>query len=133
MEARAKLLLVDDERLVVRSLQKTLLRAGFEVCTASSCADGLSTFGTASSSGVPFDAAVLDLNMPGFDGDYATGAGLELLSRLIELQPDLPIVVLTAYDEVGKAKDAVNRGARSYFVKGREQGLVDLINNILVF
>ena len=131
MDAKAKLLLVDDEPLVRRSLQKTLVRAGFEVETASNCTEGLRTFETAQSSGTCFDLAVLDLNMPSFDGTYAAGAGLDLLSQLIEQRSDMPIVVLTAYDEVGKAKDAVNRGARSYFVKGREQGLVALINEML--
>jgi len=53
------------------------------------------------------------------------------LSKLIEVDADLAAVVLTAYDEVDTAKDAVQRGARSYFVKGREQGLVDLINEIM--
>jgi len=131
MEAKAKLLLVDDEPLILRSLQKTLLRAGYEVDTASNCTDGLQTFEAAQGADAPFDLAVLDLNMPGFNGAHAAGAGLELLSRLVERQPGLPVVVLTAYDEVGKAKDAVDRGARSYFVKGREGGLVDLIGDIL--
>jgi hypothetical protein len=39
--------------------------------------------------------------------------------------------MLMAYDEVGKAKEAVTRGARGYFVKGREQGLVEMINQVL--
>jgi DNA-binding NarL/FixJ family response regulator len=43
-----------------------------------------------------------------------------LLSELVKLQSDLPVVVLTAFDEVERAKDAVARGARAYFVKGRE-------------
>jgi DNA-binding NtrC family response regulator len=131
MEAKAKLLLVDDEPLVLRSLQKTLVRAGFEVQTASTCTEGLSTFDAAYTTGTPFDLAVLDLNMPGFDGPHAAGAGLELLSRLVERRPGLPVVMLTAYDEVNKAKEAINRGARSYFVKGREQGLVELVQDIL--
>jgi DNA-binding NarL/FixJ family response regulator len=69
--------------------------------------------------------------MPGFDGSESSGAGLQLLSRLMALRPELPVVMLTAYDEVNKAKDAVRRGARAYFVKGREQGLVELLNEIL--
>ncbi len=40
---------------------------------------------------------------------------------------NLPVVILTAYDEVNKAKDAVSNGANAFFVKGREQGLVELI------
>lgn len=126
-----KILLVDDEPLILRSLQKTLLRAGFDVEVASDCLGGLRVFQSALESGAGFDVAVLDLNMPNFEGIAASGAGLQLLSRLMALQPALPVVVLTAYDEVNKAKDAVARGARAYFVKGREQGLVELINEIL--
>ncbi len=126
-----KILLVDDERLVRRSLQKSLLRAGFDVETAGDCPEGLAIFENALTAGTPFDLAILDLNMPSFEGYYKDGAGLELLSRLVALQADLPVVILTAYDEVKKAKEAVSRGARDYFVKGREQGLINLINNIL--
>ena len=38
------ILLVDDERLILRSLEKTLLRAGFDVLTASDCKSGSETF-----------------------------------------------------------------------------------------
>ncbi len=131
MEDIPKLLLVDDEPLVRRSMEKTLFRAGFDVETAPNCTEGLATFLAAQSSGAPFSLAVLDLNMPGFEGIEKSGAGLELLSRLLEHDPDLPAVVLTAYDEINKAKQAINRGARAYFVKGREQGLIELINDIL--
>jgi DNA-binding NarL/FixJ family response regulator len=75
--------------------------------------------------------AILDINMPGFEAGDSTGAGLELLSRLLERDPELAVLMLTAYDDVGKAKEAVSRGARGYFVKGREQGLVEMVNQIL--
>jgi len=127
-----KLLLVDDEALVRRSMQKTLLRKGFVVETADNCTEGLAKFNAAYKSNAPFDLALLDLNMPNFEGIPAHAAGLDLLSKLIEIDLDLTAIVLTAYDEVDTAKAAVQRGARSYFVKGREQGLVDLINEILV-
>jgi DNA-binding NtrC family response regulator len=128
---KAKLLLVDDEPLVLRSLQKTLLRAGFGVETARDCTTGLATFEAAQAEGAPFDVVILDINMPGFDGLESAGAGLTLLDQLKVRRPDLPVVMLSAYDEVDKAKDAVNRGARDYCVKGREQGLVDTVNRIL--
>ena len=126
-----KLLLVDDEALVRRSMQKTLLRRGFVVETASNCTEGLKVFEAAHNTDAPIDIALLDLNMPNFDGVPAHAAGLDLLSKLREVDSDLIAIVLTAYDEVDTAKEAVKRGARSYFVKGREQGLVDLINEIL--
>lgn len=122
------ILLVDDEKLVLRSLEKTLLRAGYEVLTANDCPSGLETF-TANLAAI--DLAVFDLNMPGFEGLPKPGAGLDLLEKVVQLKPGLPTVILTAYDEVGKAKDAVGIGARAYFVKGREQGLVELIQGLL--
>ena len=126
-----KILLVDDEPLVRRSMQKTLLRAGYEVEVAGGCTEGLEAFQTAEQSGAPFDVAVLDLNMPNFDSLEGAGAGLELLSRLLALRPTLAVIMLSAYDEVNKAKEAVNRGARGYCVKGREQTLVEQIGEVL--
>lgn len=120
--------LVDDERLVRRSLEKTLLRAGFDVVTASDCKSGSEVFAQNKDE---IDIAVLDLNMPDFDGIPKTGAGLDLLDDLKKQNADLPVVILTAYDEVSRAKDAASRGASSFFVKGREQGLVELIEKIL--
>ena len=121
-------LLVDDEKLVLRSLEKTLLRAGFDVITSVDCKSGSETFAQNIGS---VNIAVLDLNMPSFDGTPKAGAGFDLLDELIKQKADLPVVILTAYDEVSKAKNAVSRGARAFFVKGREQGLVELIQKIL--
>ena len=125
-----KIMLVDDERLVLRSMEKTLLRAGFDVETARNSNAGLALFKAALDDGAPFRAAILDLNMPNLEGRDDPDAGLKLLSKLLEIDPDLPVVVLTAFDEVARAKEAVARGARAYFVKGREAGLVELVNDI---
>jgi DNA-binding response OmpR family regulator len=126
-----KILLVDDEELVLRSLEKTLLRAGFDVQTAEDVNAGLTAFEAAQSAGEPFDLAILDLHMPGFDGRDDANAGLALLNRLIEADANLPVIILTAFDEVARAKEAVARGARAYFVKGREASLVELVNRII--
>lgn len=121
-------LLVDDEKLIQRSLEKTLLRAGFDVLTAPDCKTGSEVF---DQNARAVDIAVLDLNMPGFDGMPKNDAGLDLLADLKQKKANLPVVILTAYDEVNKAKDAVSKGANAFFVKGREQGLVELIQKIL--
>ncbi|MBI3153558.1 MAG: response regulator [Chloroflexi bacterium] len=121
-------LLVDDEKLIQRSLEKTLLRAGFDVLTASDCQSGSEVF---SQNADEVNIAVLDLNMPSFDGTPKTGAGFDLLDDLKKKKADLPVIILTAYDEVSRAKDAVSHGASAFFVKGREQGLVELIQKIL--
>lgn len=121
-------LLVDDEKLVLRSLEKTLLRAGYDVLTAVDCPSGRTVF--AENIG-RVDIAILDLNMPDFQGQSRPGSGLDLLADLKKQKPTLPVVILTAYDEVNKAKDSVSGGASAFFVKGREQGLVELIETIL--
>ncbi|HET91750.1 MAG TPA: response regulator [Chloroflexi bacterium] len=128
-----RILLVDDERLVRRSMEKTLLRAGFDVDTAENVSEGLELFqeALADEEDGPFDIAILDLNMPNFEGVDDPDAGLKLLTKLLEVDADLPVVVLTAFDEVTRAKEAVARGARAYFVKGREAGLIELVNDIL--
>jgi CheY-like chemotaxis protein len=131
MAESAKILLVDDEPLVLRSMEKTLLRAGFDVQTAGGGGTGLVAFQSARDVGDPFHIAILDLHMPNLRGQDDPNAGLELLSRLHTIDADLPVVVLTAYDEVNRAKEAVAHGARAYFVKGREAGLVELVKSVL--
>ncbi len=129
----ARILLVDDERLVRRSMEKTLLRAGFDVDTAENISEGLALFEEAleDKEDGPFDMAILDLNMPNFEGVEDSNAGLKLLTKLLEINADLPVIVLTAFDEVERAKNAVKRGARAYFIKGREAELLDIVNGIL--
>ena len=131
MAEEVRILLVDDEELVLRSMEKTLLRAGFDVETAGNVRAGLALFQEAQTGSDPFDVAILDLNMPGWAGEEDANAGLELLSKLVAARRDLPVIILSAFDEVSRAKEAVARGARAYFVKGREAGLVDLVNSII--
>lgn len=131
MTEESKILLVDDEKLVRRSMEKTLLRAGFDVDTADSASAGLAEFKAAQEEKEPFDIVILDLNMPNLAGQEDQNAGLELLSELLTRASDLPVVVLTAFDDVGRAKEAVKRGARAYFVKGREAGLLEIVNDII--
>jgi DNA-binding NtrC family response regulator len=130
MEKRIKILLVDDERLVRRSVEKTLLRAGYDVEVAGSAAAALEIFEIAQAE-EPFDLAILDIRMPNLEGEEDPNAGITLLSEMLERNPNVPVLMLTAFDEVGRAKEAVSRGARAYFVKGREAGLLTLIEETM--
>lgn len=131
MDGEIKILLVDDEELVLRSMEKTLLRAGFNVETARDAGSGQTLFQAATDAQDPFDIAILDLNMPDLNGQTGPDVGLVLLDRLLDLDAGLPVVILTAFDDVGRAKEAVARGASAYFVKGREAGLVDLVKGLM--
>lgn len=75
------------------------------------CAHTL-TEGIERANAAPFDAALLDLNLP----DSAAGKTLE---SFIAAQPDLPVVVLTTLDDMDAALDAVKQGAQDYLVKSR--------------
>ncbi|MEZ4749038.1 MAG: sigma-54 dependent transcriptional regulator [Bdellovibrionota bacterium] len=59
---------------------------------------------------IPFDVVVSDLNMPGMDG-------LEFISRIKALDPDLPVVLITAHGSVDSAVQAMKRGASDFIEK----------------
>ena len=101
------LLVIDDEpghRLMVRAV---LEDAGWRVFEAASGEEALAFFNAREHQA---QVALLDMNMPGLDG-HAT------LTRLHELHPGLPVILLTAYGTVGSAVEAMKRGAFDYLTK----------------
>jgi DNA-binding NtrC family response regulator len=131
MEEKVKILLVDDEWPVLRSEEKMLSYEGFEVETAQNSRQALEVFQRASEAGSPFQIAILDLCMPDFEGVETADAGFELLEELLALQPDLAVIMLTAYDAVSMVKAALRAGARDFFVKGRDEDLAALVRKTL--
>jgi DNA-binding response OmpR family regulator len=130
-DVEPKILVVDDEENLLRSVEKTLLRAGFEVETADGNITALELIQEARQEGQPFDLVILDLNMPNFEGKEARYAGLELLERLKIEIPGVPVIVNSAWDEVETAKICIDRGAADYFVKGRTDEMLQKIRAVL--
>lgn len=128
---KTKVLLVDDEWPVLRSQEKMLAFEGFEVETAQNNQQALEVFRQAQKSDRPFQVAVLDLHMPNFDGVEAADAGFYLLRKLLEEQPDLTVIVVTAYDSVSMVKTMLKAGASNFFVKGRDEDLARVIRETL--
>src|SRR5438874_13357580 len=83
-----RLLIVEDERKVLRSLERGLQAEGYEVATAATAEAGYEL-----AVGRPFDCLVLDLLLPGRDG-------LEVLADLRRAGNRTPVLVLTARDAV---------------------------------
>ena len=102
--ARASVLVVDDEELVRWSLGERLGQDGCEVLSAGTVADARAR----REEGV--DLVLLDLRLP--DGD-----GLELLAELQRDDPDLPVVLMTAFSSVKGAVAAMRGGAFHYVSK----------------
>ena len=105
MDARASILVVDDEEVVRRSYARIL---GELDCEAQAAVDGEAALREMARR--PFDAVLLDLRMPGPDG-------LEVLRTLKQRWPDCEVVVITGYPTVESAKQALQLGACGYLAK----------------
>lgn len=131
MDTEPRILVVDDEENLLRSVEKTLFREGFEVETAAGNVAAYDLAQEALVEGRPFDLVILDLNMPNFAGQESKYAGLELLERLKKLNPGTPVIINSAWDEVETAKTCLDKGAADYFVKGRTNEMLQKIRAVL--
>jgi DNA-binding NtrC family response regulator len=101
----ARLLIVDDEPLIRSSLAEFLEQEGFSVRIA---ADGQQALQLAQT--VSFDLVLTDIQMPGMDG-------VELLEKLHQINPEIFVILITAYGTVETAVEAFQRGAQDYLLK----------------
>lgn len=109
----AHVLLIDDDQNVLRSLSLVLRMRGFALTTASSGEEALGHFridGTGERSQRCFDAAIMDLKMPGIGGQ-------QMLRAFRARCPRLPVIILTGHGTVRKAVDAMRNGAFEFLVK----------------
>ena len=102
---RASVLVVDDLKGVRRVLNSLLSGAGYHVIEAADGQTGLDLIRTEAP-----DVVLLDIRMPGLDG-------FQVLERVGPIDPDLPIVMITAYGDIDTAVDAMHRGAHHYLSK----------------
>jgi DNA-binding NtrC family response regulator len=100
-----KVLVVDDEPVVVNSIRKTLARRAFKVAEAFSGREALSRVTSES-----FDLVLLDMKLPDANG-------LELVSDLKKRKPGLRVVIVTGYASIDTAVEAIRRGANDYMAK----------------
>jgi DNA-binding NtrC family response regulator len=100
-----RILIVDDEEAIRESLDTLLTLEGFAVNTA---ADGPSGMELLSRN--EYDLLLLDLALPG-------QSGIELLPRIVEMQPNLPVIMITAFGTVGNVVDAIRAGAENFVQK----------------
>lgn len=100
-----KILIVDDEENMRQILERLLTSSGYAVVVAASAADAMSLFNKHAIS-----LAITDLVMPGNDG-------MQLLNALKEIDPSVPVIMITAYGTVHTAVTAMKRGAYDYVLK----------------
>ena len=102
---RPSLLLVDDDEAFRTVLARAMTRRGFDVTVAADVTQALSLAIRQSP-----EFAVVDLKMPG-------PSGLELIQRLVSLDPATRIVMLTGYASIATAIEAIKLGAIHYLAK----------------
>ena len=102
---RSTILIVDDDEKIVSMLRRGLAFEGYEVQTASNGAEGLSKLMDKEP-----DIVVLDVMMPQIDG-------FEVCRRLREAGSKVPVLMLTAKDEVQSRVTGLDTGADDYLVK----------------
>ncbi len=112
--SRLPVLLADDEGLTRAFYGELLTEHGFHVLAARDGVEALELVRRH-----PIEVAILDIIMPGM-------SGLEVLERLHAQDPDLPVIVLTAYAGSRNAIAALKLGAFDFLIKGLEHNLVVL-------
>lgn len=105
MNSTGSILVVDDDAAFAERLARAFGKRGFQCRTCGSLADARTAI-----AGMALGAAVVDLRL-------ADGSGLELIPRLLELNADIPIVMLTGFGSIATALEAVRLGARDYVTK----------------
>ena len=100
-----KILTIDDQTLILLSVEKRLQELGYTVMKADTGKDGLTIF----SSFGP-DLVLVDINMPDMNG-------LDVVEALHEARPDCRVIVLTGYGAIATAVAAVKVGAVDYLSK----------------
>src|SRR4030065_277450 len=99
-----KILIVDDDRLVLTTFERGLRGAGYEISTAESGPQALQVCAES-----PPDLVLLDIRMPEM-------SGLEVAQRL-RRETDVPFVFLSAYDDIEILKQAAEHGALGSLVQ----------------
>jgi two-component system, NtrC family, response regulator HydG len=109
-ERRRKILVVDDNLEMARTIADGLVDRDYDAVAVGSGRKALDHL-----TSEPFvDAVVTDLRMPGVDG-------LEVLSASRKLDPERPVIVMTAYSAIDTAVESIRRGAYHYLTKPFKQ------------
>jgi len=100
-----RIIIIDDEKAIRWSLGEALKNLSYDVSDAEDGKKGIELF-----KDDPSDLVILDLKLPDMDG-------LAVLKKLKEIEPELPVIMMTAYGEVETAVGAIRGGAYDFIQK----------------
>ena len=120
--SRGRIFVIDDDRFVLESVTTMLTEFGFSVRAFSSGQEAVRQFVAE-----PVDMVLTDINMPIMDG-------LQLLEKIRFLDRETPVVLMTAYADLGVAVKAIQKGAFDFIIKPYSpQALVHAVEKALDF
>jgi PAS domain S-box-containing protein len=102
-----RILLVDDQEQIVFMVKQTLERLGYKVAARTSSVDALEAFRAGSDR---FDLVITDMTMPNM-------TGVELATKLLEIRPDIPIILCTGFSDLTDVNKAKAIGIREFLMK----------------
>jgi two-component system response regulator AtoC len=110
-----RILVVDDDDSILETFEHHLARSGYEVATATSAEEALDFL-------PDFEPSLIftDVRMSGMDG-------IELLRRIRSLAEDVDVIVITAFEGMSTAVNAMKAGAYDYLVKPLDLDQIDLL------
>jgi len=100
-----KILIVDDEKNYPMVISELLYEEGYSSVTASSGMEALDILNNEI-----IDLVLTDVKMPGI-------SGIQLLEKIKEINPDIPVIIMTAHGSVEKAVEAMHKGAYTFILK----------------
>ncbi|MBI4829677.1 MAG: sigma-54-dependent Fis family transcriptional regulator [Nitrospinae bacterium] len=103
--AQRTILVTDDEKSMREFLEIMLTREGHDVVCATTAEEAVETLNTR-----PVDLVISDIKMP-------LAGGLAVLARSMEKDPEVPVIMITAYASADTAVDAMKKGAYDYITK----------------
>jgi formate/nitrite transporter len=103
--AEGRMLIIDDEDVVLESCRKIFSEEGYSVVTINNPAEGLTLIKDSF-----FDVILCDWKMPGFDG-------MDVVEEIDKRSPDSVIVMISGYPTTSRATEAMKRGAMDYIAK----------------
>jgi two-component system, NtrC family, nitrogen regulation response regulator NtrX len=101
----ASILIIDDEKAIRKTLTEILSYEGYKIDEASDGEEGLKRF-----SEKAYDIVLCDIKMPKLDG-------IEFLERSREINPDVPVIMISGHGNIDTAVEAVKKGAFDYISK----------------
>ena len=102
-----KILLIDDEVDILKFSESVLNELGYEVTTADNSSNALANFKSDPSK---FDLIITDQSMPNM-------SGIELISEVLKIRPDMPIILCSGYSSKVSSDNASEKGISKYIDK----------------